>query len=368
LTDDTQMTESIRQVRSSDLPSLLELAKHVSFGLTTLSPDPERLAQRIEASHAGEAPLLVMVDQGDENVIGTAGLFTRVGDARRAEPFYAFRLERSVHRSESMGVHHELDTLHLVKMFNGPTELGTLFLHPHVRGGGKGRVLSLSRFLFMLQNPAHFDRQVITELRGVVDEQGHSPFWDALGRHFFRVEFPVADAMSAKDKRFIAELMPSHPVYISLLSAEAQQVIGEVHTNTRPARRLLESEGFYFSKMVDLFDGGPCLRCDSMAIRTIRQAETRPVAAIRSQPIQPDSDDQGSPQEALRVRCLVCTTQSEFRLIGSVVGYRGDGVVIDRQAAERLRVDVGTPVCVSPIKGPESPFGQDSPILSEQIL
>ena len=204
---------SIRMVRPSDLEGLVELARHASTGLTTLIPDAEPLRRRITESQAGEAPLLVMVQADDETILGTAGLLTRVGDARRAEPFYAYRIERSVHRCESLGVHHELDTLHLVKMFNGPTELGTLFLHPEYRGGGYGRVLSLSRFLLMCLHPRRFDRQVIAELRGVVDQDGNGPFWDALGRSFFQVEFAVADARSARDKRFIAELMPPHPIY-----------------------------------------------------------------------------------------------------------------------------------------------------------
>ena len=216
---------SIRLVRSNDLDSLLALSKHASVGLTTLIPDRDRLSERIVASIAGEAPLLVMTDRTDKNIIGTAGLFTRVGDASRAEPFYAYRIERSVHNCESLNVHHELDALHLLKMFNGPTELGTLFLHPDHRGSGNGRVLSLSRFLLMVLNPDQFDRQVIAEMRGVVDEAGFSPFWDAIGRHFFQVDFSVADVLSSGDRRFIAELMPTHPIYVPLLPLDAQAVI-----------------------------------------------------------------------------------------------------------------------------------------------
>ncbi|KAA5547204.1 arginine N-succinyltransferase [Roseiconus nitratireducens] len=359
---------SIRLVRSSDLSDLVALAHHVSFGLTTLSPDPERLQDRIEASHAGDAPLLVMVDESDKKIVGTAGIFTRVGDARRAEPFYAYRIERSVHQSKSLDVHHEIDTLHLVKMFNGPTELGTLFVHPEHRGGGKGRLLSLSRFHYMFQHPKMFDRQVITELRGVVDDQGHSPFWDALGRKFFRVEFPVADALSARDKRFIAELMPPHPIYIPFLAEEGQRVIGEVHQNTRPARQMLEGEGFYFSKMVDIFDGGPCLRCDSAAIRSIREAIVCAVAEICPQAIPATASNEPTSGEAAPLECLVSSVGEPFRLVGCVADRSPGGIRIDASAADRLGVKRGDSVCVSPLKGAASPFGRDRPILSEQIV
>lgn len=204
----------IRLVKPADLDSLVELAGETTFGLTTLTPDPKRLKIRIGESDSGEAPLLVMVDDSDEQVMGTAGLFTHVGDSERAEPFYTYRLERSIHRSETLNVRNEVDALHLTKLFDGPTELGTLFLHPDFRGGGTGRVLSLSRFMLVARDPEKFDRQVIAELRGVIDAEGHSPFWDAVGRHFFQVDFPIADILSSEDKQFIAELMPAHPIYV----------------------------------------------------------------------------------------------------------------------------------------------------------
>ena len=55
---------------------------------------------------------------------------------------------------------------------------------------------------------------------------------------------------------FIAELMPKHSIYIHLLPESAQQVIGEVHQNTAPAKRMLENEGFRYENYVDIFDAG----------------------------------------------------------------------------------------------------------------
>ena len=37
------------------------------------------------------------------------------------------------------------------------------------------------------------------------------------------------------NKGFIADLMPKHPIYTHLLSAEAQKVLGKVHAQTEPA-------------------------------------------------------------------------------------------------------------------------------------
>ena len=334
----------IRSVRQSDLDALVELAGETTFGLTTLPPDPERLEKRIEESRDGEAPLLVMIDPTHDRLVGTAGLLSHVGDSENVDPFYTYRLERSIHRSETLDVRTEVDALHLVQLFDGPTEIGTLFLHPDYRGGGNGRILSLSRFMLIARHPDRFDRQVIAEMRGVIDPDGSSPFWEGIGRHFFQVDFPIADILSSKDKRFIAELMPKHPIYVPLLPADAQQVIGQVHELTLPARKLLESEGFHFARMVDIFDGGPVLRCDRNAIRTVKQSVERPIAALVDQPL------------AERPDTLLATVDGEYLAIGCATRRSADSVTLSRRDAEQLGVDVGQKVLAAPLRGPGDDF------------
>ena len=34
-----------------------------------------------------------------------------------------------------------------------------------------------------------FPAQVMADLRGYFDEQGRSPFWEAIGKHFFDMDF-----------------------------------------------------------------------------------------------------------------------------------------------------------------------------------
>ena len=334
----------IRPVSPADLDSLVRLAGEATFGLTTLTSEPFRLQQRIEQSESGEAPLLVMVDEETGGLIGTAGLFTHVGDADRAEPFYTYRLERTVHQSKTLGVLNKVDALHLTRIFDGPTEIGTLFLHPDVRGSGLGRVLSLSRFLLIARDPDRFDRQIIAEMRGVIDEKGRAPFWDAIGRHFFQVDFPIADILSSQDKRFIGELMPAHPIYVPLLPAEAQAVIGEVHPNTAPAKRLLESEGFEFAKMVDIFDGGPCLRCDRKAIRTI-------VESRRCELVEVHSDVAHG-----KIDSLVATAEGRLRIIGCRTQRDQGKLSLAKSDAAKLNAFPGATLIVAPIKGTAESF------------
>jgi arginine N-succinyltransferase len=277
-----------RPAQPSDLSQLVELAALAGVGLTTLQRDAGLLEQRITASQrafqgpisklpGGESFFFVLEDTATARVVGTSGIVSKVGGF---EPFYAYRLHPIVHESTRLNIRKEIPVLHLVMEHNGPCEIGSLFLHPAYQGAGNGRFLSLSRFVFMAEQPAWFEPVVIAEMRGVIDEQGNSAFWSAVGKHFFDMELSCADYLSVADKRFIAELMPRYPLYIPLLPPQAQAVIGAVHPQTRPALRLLEQEGFSFSGMVDIFEAGPVMSCRRDDIRTLRHSRRRRVAEI----------------------------------------------------------------------------------------
>jgi arginine N-succinyltransferase len=326
----------MRPVELEDLNRLLELAELTSFGLTTLPKDAGLLEKRIRASIRafrnldgdepfGDAFLFVLEDVSRKLVIGTSGVVSKTGGF---EPFYSYQIQTSIHDSRMLNIRKEVQVLHLDENHNGPCEIGSLFLHPDERQAGNGRLLSLSRFLFMAEYPQLFDKEVIAEMRGVIDDRGRSPFWDAVGRHFFEMEFPKADYLSIVNKEFIGDLMPRYPIYIPLLPREAQAVIGEVHTLTRPARRLLESEGFVFRNHVDIFEAGPMLHCTRDNIRSIRESHKEPVSAILSEP--PETEDY-----------LLASTYDGFRATRAPLIRTERGVEIPAQAAELLKVGVG---------------------------
>ena len=105
---------------------------------------------------------------------------------------------------------------------------------------------------------ARFGERTLAELRGVMDEAGNAPFWDALAGRFFDMSFPQADEFNAvHGTRFIADLMPRTPIYVALLERGARAVMGQPHPSGRAALRMLEEEGFYFERYIDIFDGGP---------------------------------------------------------------------------------------------------------------
>jgi arginine N-succinyltransferase len=292
----------VRPVRADDLSALLDLAGLTSFGLTTLPKDADFLRGRIRDSEEGlgrldaerpgdqggparmprgESYLFVMEETSTGRVVGTSGIVSKVGGF---EPFYAYRIETSIHESAMLGVRKEIQTLHLVKEHDGPCEIGSMFLHPNARGAGVGRTLSLARFLFIAEHPSSFDATVIAEMRGVIDDRGHSDFWDAVGKHFFEIDLPKADYLSILNKRFIADLMPQHPIYIPLLPMAAQLVIGRVHPQTAPALNILEGEGFTFTGMVDIFESGPIVSCRRDDLRLVKSSRRASIAAIADLP------------------------------------------------------------------------------------
>ena len=108
--------------------------------------------------------------------------------------------------------------------------------------------IAVEKPVFVYRAVSHlFTEKIIAEMLGYQTPQGVSPFYEALGRHFFKMEFDACDELTAKGKKsFIAELMPRQPIYVAYMPADAQESVGKVHTNTAPARRLLEQEGMYY--------------------------------------------------------------------------------------------------------------------------
>jgi arginine N-succinyltransferase len=180
----------------------------------------------------------------------------------------------------------------------------------------------------MADHTEYFDPIIIAEMRGVVDDQGRSPFWEAIGRHFFDIDFPKADYLSMVNKKFIAELMPEHPIYIPLLPREAQDVIGQVHEQTAPALRILEAEGFKRTGEVDIFEGGPVVKCPLTEIRTIRQSVRINVEGIVDDAIDSET-------------YFIANTRNDFRAAQGKIQPGAAGVKIESSLAKALGVAVG---------------------------
>lgn len=329
----------VRPAAPADVPGLLELASLAGAGLTTLPKDEAVLLKRVRrsvesfarmpATPGGESYLFVMELLPERKVIGACGIVSKVGGF---EPFYSYLIEKTVFESKWIDVRKEVPILRLHEEHDGPAEIGSLFLHPDHRKDHNGRFLQLVRFLFMAEHPEAFETRVVSEIRGVSDDQGRSPFWDALGHHFFGIDFRAADHLSVVNKKFIADLMPDHPIYIPLLPREAREVIGVPHPASIPAVRNLEAEGFAFEHAVDIFDAGPVYGCERDAIRSVRESRRAAVSEV----VQEVEGGE---------LCMIGTTSAEhFRAVKGPVVEAKKGVRIPAACAEALMLRVGEPV------------------------
>lgn len=270
----------IRPVEKRDLRNLLDLAKTAKVGITTLPADIQILEKKIKESILSfskevknpqkENYLFVLEHLKDSSILGTCAIISQIGSQH---PYHFYRLKSHTHYCKALNQESQNVWLHPHSKHSGPSEICTLYLHPQWRKTTCGRLLSLSRFLFIHAYPKRFKHEIIAEMRGVCHENGHSPFWDAVGKHFFHMEFKKADYLWNLHKGFIQDLLPSIPLCREMLPKDAQKVISCPHPNTLPAYYFLMQEGFTVSQDIDIFDAGPKLLAKTEHIRTIKECK-----------------------------------------------------------------------------------------------
>jgi len=331
----------IRAARMSDLDALMDMARQAGSGMTTLKPDPEMLGQRLATAEASFAQtiapdardyMFVLEHTLDKRIAGVCAIKGAVG---LTEPFYNYRIGTLVHCSRELDVFTRMETLYLSNDLTGSTELCSLFLLPQYRAGFNGKWLSKSRFLFIAQFQQLFTEKIIAEMRGYQDDNGVSPFYEGLGRHFFKMDFNHVDGLTAIGKKsFIAELMPRQPLYVDYLPQSAIDVIGHVHTSTQPARRLLEQEGMHYEGYVDIFDAGPVLQGRVSELRAVRDS-------VLATTVVAD----GAPEHQESEHMLVSNTRlDDFRMILTRAVAGATRIALTAQELAQLHCEAGDEV------------------------
>ncbi|MGL1956776.1 MAG: arginine N-succinyltransferase [Colwellia sp.] len=332
----------IRPIEMADYDALHRIAIESGHGFTSLPVSESILKKRIAHSEASfktkvteagaQGYLFVMEDTQTGEVVGTTAIEAAVG---LDDAFYHYHLGKVVHNSRELNIYNTVETLTLCNDYTGATEICTLFLNESHRKNSNGRFLSRCRFMFMAEHPERFSECVIAEMRGVSDTNGCSPFYQWLKEHFLSIEFTEADYLTGTgNKGFIAELMPKYPVYVNLLSDEAQQVINKVHKNTVPAIRLLEAEGFTRRGYVDIFDAGPTVEAEKSSIRTVRESKKYQVVINNIETNKPNRLD----------KYIICNTKvATFRATQAplTLGETENQVIINNEVAKAIQVQAG---------------------------
>jgi arginine N-succinyltransferase len=330
------MSYRVRPARGEDFKAIYEMAKLTGGGFTNLPAERSTLVAKLDKSaksfvrgedtQAGDLYMFVLEDPKTGKIRGTCQVFGQVGIA---QPFYSYHLSTLTQSSPELGKTFHNQLLTLTTDLEGSSEVGGLFLHPEMRAGGWGSLLARSRYLFIKLHRARFGDRTLAELRGVMDDTGNSPFWDALAGKFFGMSFPDADQFNAvHGTKFIADLMPRTPIYVALLAEEARSVMGQPHPTGRAALRMLEDEGFAFDRYVDIFDGGPTVTAPTDSIRAIRESTADTICEIGD----------GGKTKALVAKGRL----GDFRAsCASIRKLPRKGICIDAEAAELLEAEIG---------------------------
>jgi arginine N-succinyltransferase len=326
----------LRPVRFSDLPAIEHLAVSAGNRLTTLPNNRDHLAELINStqkslqqqvdSPSQQSYHFVLEDTESTEILGISGIEANVGTT---SPFYSFRCDTLEHQSSELQIRNTINTLTLCQDYEGATRLCTFFLANNELPEYALKLLSLARLMFIGQQPQRFNDRIMLELQGEIDEHKQSPFWQALGQHFFNMDFKRANYLiGINSKGFIADLMPRHPVYVPLLNSRAQQAMGKVRPDMQKVESLLVSIGFNQQGYISIFDGGPTLEAKSCNISTIEQQFT--TTLIIDEPNQSD----------MRQQYLVSNNQlRNYRCISA--SLNPDSITLTASQAQQLNLAAG---------------------------
>ena len=330
----------LRLGRTADLPQIERLAAASPVGVTALPASRERLANILAASEASMAEevtfsgeeryFFVLEDTATATLVGCSGIIAASGFR---SPFYTFRNEMFVHASRELGLHNRIHVLSLCHDLTGHSLLVGYHLSEGHRTPELAQLNARGRLLFMASHPQRFAESTSVEVVGISDEQGNAPFWDAVGRHFFAVSYAEAERIgSERGRGFLAELMPGYPIYVPMLSDEAQEVVGQVNPSVQDVFDILMDEGFETDNYVDIFDGGPVVNARTAMLTSVRHSQLAQVVV-------------GQPQAGDTLWLVANTKVCDFRACALRFAWQpGEPLQLDAAMAQALRVPEGDSV------------------------
>ena len=269
----------IRPIAQKDLEILGDFPFESHLGMTSLPRNRDKFLEKITLSeacfqnpiieHPGNEEYFFVLEDLTTGLLG--GICGIMAQSRQNFTF-VYRIETLENKTRFVQAPNEVKVLKVEDNPGDSSEVCALYLQPSFRHSRLGRLLSLSRFLFIAAFPGRFNTKIVAEMRGYIDKKQHSPFWDSIGRHFCDISFVELMAKLEKSHDFIPEILPKYPIYLSLLPKEAQEMIGKIHEQTKPAYEMLLQENFAFDQQIDIFEGGPILTAQTSTIRSIEHS------------------------------------------------------------------------------------------------
>jgi arginine N-succinyltransferase len=331
----TPIAYEVRAATLEHHAELCALARHLDS--VNLPDDPDALhalLQLSERSFRGEITdpkrreyVFVLWDRGANRAVGTSMVIAQLG--RRDAPYIYFDVRREEKYSATLDRHFIHTILTSSYSYDGPTEIGGLVVHPDSRRKPErlGTLISYVRFLFIAMRRADFGAELLAELLPPLEPDGTSHLWEAIGRRFTGLTYREADRLSKRNKEFIRGLFPDH-VHATLLSPQAQAVVGAVGPQTQGVEKLLRRIGFEYADRVDPFDGGPHFVAPTDDVTLVRRARE---AAI-------DIDDIVANEQPPFLLARQTAHPPYFVAVLANAALAAERLQLPRAAAERLDV------------------------------
>lgn len=303
----------VRPVETADVAALESLASLATSGVHTLPRSRQAIERAVERSVASfaaqveipseESYFFVLESAGDKStdraIVGIAAISATAGSNGT---FFAFRNDVIQQVSRDLNISHSVHALTLCSDLTSYSQLSSFYVGNERAAGPEAALLSRARLMFAATAPHRFGDKFFASLAGITDPSGRSPFWEALGRKFFQMDFLEAERVieGARNRTLIVELMPHYPVYVPLLPGDAQAAMGQVHAEGEVPFRILSEEGFQPDEFIDIFDGGPILQAHKNALCSFSASMLRKVTGTAAKA------DQGQ-----QVRYLISTARAE---------------------------------------------------------
>jgi arginine N-succinyltransferase len=302
----------VRPGRLSDLDALEHMARTARPVLHSLPHERQALEARValsedsfraEADFPGEEFYLFVLEESTTGkLLGTSSV---VASAGYSAPFYVFRNDALIHASRELHVNRKIHALTMSHELTGKSRLAGFYLDPTLTGDAAAHLLSRARMMYIAANRRRFTPEVFSLLLGVTDEtddRSSSPFWEAVGRKFFGRDFAEVEKISGgRSATFIAEVMPTYPLYVPLLPEAAQRVLGEPNAKSLLSYDIHLEEGFEPDRFVDIFDAGPVLTAQMDRSACVKHNQTRIVREV-PEPTPTPTPAEAASEAASRLR------------------------------------------------------------------
>ncbi|MGK5594648.1 MAG: arginine N-succinyltransferase [Parachlamydiaceae bacterium] len=331
----------IRPIKEEDLDNLTHLANQARIGITSLPKNKGKLRRILHQSVESfqqevitpgfEIYLFLLENSDTKEICGISGIYATTGEHN---PIHYYKLKNYPIRQKFPESPELVAILEPIAYATEGSELCSLFLNSKYRKEGLGKLLSLSRFLFIANFPNRFTSHLHALMRSYTDEENENPFWNNVGRHFLDVSFKTL--MTRKDEGLdvFPEELAQFKIPTFLLHPEAKTSIGKVHPNTEAALSMLKNQGFIDTEEMDALDGGPKIQAEKKEIKLIKKSFELRVADFK--------------EPRLQTPYFVANLSIDFRCCIAPIEVIKDQAFIGKKVADLLCVNLGDAIRVAP--------------------